>query len=49
MLRTLCSATVILICSALSLKAQIGSGTLQGTVKDKKSAEPLPFVSIVVK
>ncbi|MFZ1658354.1 MAG: carboxypeptidase regulatory-like domain-containing protein [Flavobacteriales bacterium] len=48
MLRTLCSATVILICSALSLKAQIGSGTLQGTVKDKKSAEPLPFVSIVV-
>ncbi|MFZ1618499.1 MAG: carboxypeptidase regulatory-like domain-containing protein, partial [Flavobacteriales bacterium] len=48
MLRTLCSATVILICSALSLKAQIGSGTLQGTVTDKKSSEPLPFVSIVV-
>lgn len=48
MLRKLCSATVIVICSALSLKAQIGSGTLQGEVKDKKSAEALPFVSIVV-
>ena len=48
MLRRLCSAAVIVICSALGLNAQVGSGTLQGTVKDKKSAEPLPFVSIVL-
>jgi outer membrane receptor protein involved in Fe transport len=48
MLRKLCSATVILICSVLSLKAQVGAGTLQGVVKDKKSGEVLPFVSIVV-
>lgn len=48
MLRRLCSAAVIVICSALSLNAQVGSGTLQGTVKDKSSAEPLPFVSIVI-
>src|SRR5690606_13174660 len=37
MLRRLCSAAVIVICSALSLNAQVGSGTLQGTVKDKSS------------
>ncbi|MEO7080911.1 MAG: carboxypeptidase-like regulatory domain-containing protein, partial [Flavobacteriales bacterium] len=48
MLRRLCSAAVIVICSVLSLNAQVGSGTLQGTVKDKSSAEPLPFVSIVL-
>lgn len=48
MLRKLCSAAVILICSALSLNAQVGSGTLQGTIKDKSSGETLPFVSIVV-
>lgn len=48
MLRRLCSAAVIVISSALGLNAQVGSGSLQGTVKDKSSAEPLPFVSIVV-
>ena len=48
MLRRLCSAAVIVIYSALGSYAQVGSGTLQGTVKDKKSAEPLPFVSIVI-
>ncbi len=48
MLRKLCSAAVAFVCSALSLNAQVGSGTLQGTIKDKTSNEPLPFVSIVV-
>lgn len=28
--------------------AQVGVGTLQGTVKDKKTGETLPFVSVVV-
>jgi hypothetical protein len=48
MLRRLYSAAVILICSALSLNAQVGAGTLQGTVKDKKTAEAVPFASIIV-
>ncbi len=48
MLRKLCSAAVIFVCSALSLNAQVGAGTLQGTIKDKTTAEALPFVSIVV-
>lgn len=48
MLRKLCSAAVILISSALSLNAQVGAGTLQGTIKDKSSGEALPFVSIVL-
>lgn len=48
MLRKLCSAAVAIVCSALSLNAQVGAGTLQGTIKDKKSNEPVPFASIVV-
>jgi len=48
MLRRLYSAAVILICSALSLNAQVGAGTLQGTIKDKKTAEAIPFASVVV-
>ncbi len=48
MLRKLCSAAVVLISSALSLSAQVGTGTLQGVIKDKSSSEPLPFVSVVV-
>lgn len=48
MLRKLCSAAVIFISTALSLNAQVGAGSLQGTIKDKSSGETLPFVSIVV-
>lgn len=48
MLRRLSSAVAFVVCSVLSLSAQVGSGSLQGVVKDKKSGEPLPFVSIVV-
>ncbi len=48
MLRKLCSAAVAILCTAIISNAQVGSGTLQGTVKDKKSSEPIPFTSIVV-
>ncbi|MBL7986178.1 MAG: carboxypeptidase-like regulatory domain-containing protein [Flavobacteriales bacterium] len=39
------AATVFAICTSF---AQVGVGTLQGVVKDKKSGELLAFVSIVV-
>lgn len=48
MLRRLSSAVAFIVCSVLGLNAQVGSGSLQGVVKDKKSGEPLPFVSVVV-
>ncbi len=48
MLRKLCSAAVIFVCSALGLNAQVGSGSLQGVIKDKGSGEPVPFASVVV-
>lgn len=38
------------VCSfvALTASAQAGSGSLKGTVTDKNSGEPLPFVNVVV-
>lgn len=48
MLRKLCSAVILTVCCAITSNAQVGTGTLQGTVKDKTTSEPLPFVSIVI-
>lgn len=48
MLRKLCSAAVIILCSALGTNAQVGSGTLQGVIKDKQKAEPIPFAAVVI-
>ena len=47
MLRSLLSAFALVVFGAAAV-AQVGSGSLQGTVKDKKSGETLPFVSVVV-
>jgi hypothetical protein len=47
MLRSLLSAYALVVFGAAAV-AQVGSGSLQGTVKDKKSGESLPFVSVVV-
>ena len=48
MLRRLFSIVVISLCAAVTVNAQVGAGSLKGTVKDKKSSEPLPFVSVVI-
>ncbi|MFT3884005.1 MAG: carboxypeptidase regulatory-like domain-containing protein [Flavobacteriales bacterium] len=48
MLRRLSSAVALVVCSVIGAFAQVGSGSLQGVIKDKKSGEPLPFVSVVV-
>src|SRR5690349_12487489 len=48
MLSRILSATAFVIIATSSALAQVGSGTLQGVVKDKKTGEPLPFVSVVV-
>lgn len=39
----------VLIVSAIGVsKAQVGTGTLQGTVTDESSGEPVPFANVVV-
>ena len=48
MLSRLLSALTLVVLATSSAFAQVGSGTLQGTVKDKKTGEALPFVSVVV-
>ncbi len=48
MLSRYLSALALGVLIAPTVNAQVGSGTLQGVVKDKKSSEPLPFVSVVV-
>ena len=48
MLRKLCFALSFILCSGF-LSAQIGSGTLKGTVTDQGSGEPLPFVNVIVR
>lgn len=48
MLSRILSSLAFVVIGTTSALAQVGSGTLQGTVKDKKSGEPLPFVSVVV-
>ena len=47
MLRSLLSAVALLV-TGVTAMSQVGVGTLQGSVKDKKSGETLPFVSVVV-
>ena len=48
MLRKLCFALSLILCSGF-ISAQIGSGTLKGTVTDQESGEPLPFVNVIVR
>ncbi|MBL7953785.1 MAG: TonB-dependent receptor, partial [Flavobacteriales bacterium] len=48
MLRRIFSTAALAISTSLALFAQTGSGSLKGTIKDKKSNEPLPFVNVVV-
>ena len=48
MLRRLFSAVALSITAVLALQAQVGSGSLKGTISDKKSGEPLPFVNVVI-
>jgi hypothetical protein len=48
MLSRYLSAVAFVLLSVFSANAQVGSGTLQGTVKDKKTGEALPFVSVIV-
>ncbi len=49
MLRKLYSLLIVsLILVSGSAFAQSGAGTLKGTVKDKKTGEPLPFANVVV-
>lgn len=47
MLRKFC-LVVIGILSAQFMMAQVGTGSLQGTLTDRESGEPLPFVNVVV-
>jgi len=48
MLRRVFSTAVLSILTSIALVAQTGFGSLKGTIKDKKSNEPLPFVNVVV-
>ncbi|HNU57360.1 MAG TPA: hypothetical protein PKN30_12295, partial [Flavobacteriales bacterium] len=48
MLRRVFSTAVLTVFTSLALFAQTGYGSLKGTIKDKKSNEPLPFVNVVV-
>ena len=48
MLRHLLLAIVLVLTSSLFVFSQTGSGTLKGTIKDKKTGEPIPFANIIV-
>lgn len=48
MLGRIFSTAVLSLFTSLAVFAQTGSGSLKGTIKDKKSNEPLPFVNVVV-
>ncbi|MBK9628571.1 MAG: TonB-dependent receptor [Flavobacteriales bacterium] len=48
MLRRIFSTVVLSIFATLAVLAQTGSGSLKGTITDKKSGEQLPFVNVVV-
>lgn len=39
--------TSLILCTGFAF-AQTGSGSIKGTIKDKESGEPLPFVKVVV-
>ncbi|MBK7556574.1 MAG: TonB-dependent receptor [Flavobacteriales bacterium] len=47
MVRRLLSLTALCILSATAF-AQVGAGSLKGTITDAKSGEPLPFVNVLV-
>jgi outer membrane receptor protein involved in Fe transport len=47
MLRRVFSTGALLLSSILAF-AQVGSGSLKGKITDKKTGEPLPFVSVVL-
>ena len=46
MLRKFCLVVTCILSSHL-IMAQVGSGSLQGTLTDRESGEPLPFVNVV--
>ena len=48
MVRRIFSTIALGLLGATVSFAQVGAGTLQGTVVDKKSSEPLPFVNVAV-
>lgn len=48
MVRRLFSAAILLSIASLGAQAQVGTGSLRGTVSDKASGEPLPFVNVVI-
>ncbi|MBP6698582.1 MAG: hypothetical protein KA175_13260, partial [Flavobacteriales bacterium] len=48
MVRRIFSTIALGLLGATVTFAQVGAGTLQGTVVDKKSSEPLPFVNVAV-
>jgi hypothetical protein len=48
MVRNLYLLGFIFLIFSNSLFAQVGSGTLKGTLKDSETGEPLPFVNIVL-
>ena len=48
MLSRYLSTVALALFGVSTAMAQVGAGTLQGTVKDKKTGEALPFVSVVV-
>ncbi|MCB0795500.1 MAG: carboxypeptidase-like regulatory domain-containing protein [Flavobacteriales bacterium] len=48
MVRRLLSAVTLVVIGTAASLAQVGSGSLKGTVKDKDTGEPLPFVNVVV-
>ncbi|MEO8067398.1 MAG: carboxypeptidase regulatory-like domain-containing protein [Flavobacteriales bacterium] len=47
MVRRLLSLTALCVVSAITF-AQVGAGSLKGTLTDGKSGEPLPFVNVLV-
>ncbi len=48
MVRRLFSSVALSFIAVLSVHAQVGTGSLKGKVTDKKTGEPLPFVSILI-
>ncbi len=48
MVRNLYLPGILLLLFSTGLYAQVGSGTLKGTLKDAANSEPLPFVNIIL-
>ncbi|HKL03326.1 MAG TPA: carboxypeptidase regulatory-like domain-containing protein [Cryomorphaceae bacterium] len=48
MLRNLYLLGLVFLFSSISVYAQVGSGTLKGTLTDAETGEPLPFVNLVL-